>query len=189
MKRAIMAVLVFLCMSFAVNGSNFQLRNSSLVSVWELENNINDYMIINNGSQNGVGSFVSGHNGLGYGFIGNSSSDYISIADDSTLRNNEMTISFWIKANEYDYMQPIGKFDDTPEFSGFNFQFRNDGEIWFVVGRDSDKDRVRSDDNGLTYSNGGWSHIVGVKNATDLKLYINGTLAGTTPSTREINNR
>ncbi|MBF0229047.1 MAG: C39 family peptidase [Desulfamplus sp.] len=123
-----------------------------------------------------------------YYFDGNG--DYINVLDSSTLRTNQVSISVWVNpANATKWHQVITKrFDeyDSPWNSFIISTTSTDTyKKWiFGVSTDGKSEGGIIDPNFLSANQ--WTHIVGVYDGSNIKMYINNTLVGTKIKTGNI---
>lgn len=109
-----------------------------------------------------------------------SSGDFLSGVSDALMDtlDTDMTVSFWMKTTSGDTQFIINR-DDNGADRAWWFQTIDAGDaISFQVdyGTGISSDSLRSN---FPTNTGEWFHIVGVKNSTDVTLYVNATRQGT----------
>ncbi len=167
------------------DGDEICSLNEGLVSYWrfEEENNLGyDSVGDNHGTVNGAIWTPVGAVGAALSFDGN---DYIDVPYDSSLNiiNDALTVSAWVKFNDYgttqqilskrkdastDYRMYLAKIDQVNYYLGFT------GESGPYI------DWGHQSNNYLTIDT--WHHVVGVKDGSQIRLYIDGDLDKEAPA-------
>jgi len=154
-----------------------------LVAWWKFENDPNDSAGANHGTVHGNPQYVDGKIGRAISFDGN---DYVDLGKPDSLNfgAGDWTISVWTKTTQ------SGK---EPQNRGTIFAYGGDeaGGIRYalavneeymgtlVLTTDNDMDKVQAF--GKTAVNdGNWHHVVGSRNADQLRVYVDGALDGGT---------
>ena len=162
-----------------------QGQPNKLVAWWRFENDANDSAGSNNGTIHGNPTFVDGKFGRAICFDGN---DYIDCGNPVSLNfgTGDWTISAWIKTTQTGTNE-----DDEHKNRGTVFANGGDqpGGIRYAliinetgIGRidlvtDDDKTKIQAT-SGTVVNDGNWHHVVGVRNAGQLRVYVDGALDG-----------
>jgi hypothetical protein len=162
------------------------VSTNGLVGYWPFSGNANDQSVnLNNGSVSGaiLSSDRFGNPNSAYNF--NGTSDYISVPDNSTLSGfNDMSISVWIKMNQFSGIQTfVSKW-----FYVLNCGSNSDNYALAIINNsitsatnNNNTTAFSSPQNLVTSDLNVWKHIVFVSNATQGQfIYINGVLTGST---------
>jgi hypothetical protein len=160
-------------------------QSGKLIAWWRLENDANDSAGSNNGTIHGNPTFVDGRFGRAICFDGN---DYIDCGNPDSLNfgTGDWTISAWIKTTQTGTNE-----DDEHKNRGTVFANGGDqpGGIRYAlivnetsIGRidlvtDDDKTKVQAT-SGTVVNDGNWHHVVGMRNAGQVRLYVVGALDG-----------
>ena len=113
--------------------------------------------------------------------------DYVNVGAVQDFRNKDFTISFWVYSNGYTSQGSMfncllanGDASESGTMSTFSFCTTSINDLYFGV----------SEEWAVYPSSilGRWVHAVGVQNVVNnnVKIYINGVLQATTPTTREL---
>ncbi len=171
--------------------ASYNLSDTGLVSQWSFnsDNNGTDEMNRNNGSC--ASSATCPTWGQDYGVVGggydfDGADDYVEVVNsgDFTLSSasDEMTISVWMKYEPGDqYQRLIG--------SPTNFEivlFGSNGASAGIAMRFVDIAQRSSYVGSSIINAGQWYHVVGVKDGTNIYIYINGKSEGTSTSNNAI---
>jgi hypothetical protein len=162
-----------------------QGQQNKLVAWWKFENDANDSAGSNNGTIHGNPTFVDGKFGRAICFDGN---DYIDCGNPDSLNfgTGDWTISAWFKTTQTGTNE-----DDEHKNRGTIFANGGDqaGGIRYAliinetsIGRidlvtDDDKTKIQAT-SGTVVNDGNWHHVVGMRNAGQLRLYVDGALDG-----------
>lgn len=108
----------------------------------------------------------------------NGSSDYITapVLDEY----NAITIGGWAYSNNAGlYQIPFGNLGETStDGVGLTFKFRNNGQIWVVIGNTSSTGNSFNSSVYGTYTANKWTYISATYNKTSCSLYQDGSLLG-----------
>ncbi len=193
MKRIIAFILCAYCLTSLAQVPAYVPTNG-LVGYWPFNNNANDQSINNNnGTVNGALPTTDRFSNPNAAYNFNGTSDYISVADNPSLSGfNDMSISFWVKINQFSGIQAVvskwfytlncGSNTDnyTTAFAGntINFATNNNNGSGFS----STQTFTTSDLNV-------WKHFAFISKATQGQyIYVNGVLSGSTALTGSVCN-
>ena len=108
----------------------------------------------------------------------NGTSDYISAS--ALDEYNAITMGGWVYSNNAGlYQIPFGNFGETStDGVGLVFKFRNNGQIWVVIGNTASASN--SSNSGIygTYLSNKWTYISATYNKTSCSFYQDGSLLG-----------
>jgi hypothetical protein len=162
--------------------ANPQLRGSDkLIAWWRLENDANDSAGSNNGTIHGNPTFVDGKFGRAISFDGD---DYVDCGNPDSLNfsSGDWTISVWIKTTQSG-MEDTNKgtvfAKGADGGGGIRYALAvNEGQLGSIT-LTTDNDTHKAQAIGKTAVNdGAWHHVVGMRNAEQLRLYVDGVLDG-----------
>jgi hypothetical protein len=169
---------------------------AGLVSWWPGEGNANDIWDGNPGTLLNGATFTAGKVGQAFSFDG--VDDQVQIPDATNLAPAQLTVGFWMRSNvdlnsntpASVYLIPVGKLnsgiDVYRNVEGYDFNYYpKSGFFAFGISR-SDGFRAYASKGEITFSAGAWHHIAGTYDQSNIKLYIDGVLAGTTPASFQI---
>lgn len=159
------------------------LSDANLVSYWRMEGNSNDSKGSNNGTDTNITySLANGKYTQGAGFNGSTSK--IVIGNIAALKPTEaITVATWIKPSSYSDYQAILTVDGTDSWDtgkGYGLVHTTGTAVGFWVNHFT---------NNAVYANissGDWHHVVGTYDKQNVKLYVDGILAGSDPYTSSI---
>jgi len=118
--------------------------------------------------------------GKGYALNFHGHNDYIIIGNEDIYNNltDSVTVSAWIYSRENDWYQYIvsNDRDCCGIYRGYSLFVCWDRPAFQIWGSDSQRHRVYSQ---KTVSLNKWYHVVGTFNGKELKIYLDGELAGT----------
>ena len=152
----------------------------STVGYWKFENNMLDSsMYSNDGSCTDCPSSTTGKFGSAYDFDG--INDYVDLNDAvKSLLGTSYTVEAWINTNTVTGNKEIAVYRSTTEANPVLFQLdQNNADARFIVRDDSGNIATASKTNAL--STGTWYHVVGVRNGSNVYVYVNG-IKGTSAS-------
>jgi hypothetical protein len=166
---------------------------NGLVGYWPFNGNANDESGNgNNGTVNGANltSDRFGNSNSAYNF--STLSDNLSVINpQSTFNNNGVTVSLWLKfPTQYNYSTLALVKNGVPYTNGFDVAIdQNDSAygtnnylVVFLVGNGTAVSFISNQ-----AELGDWSNIVSTFDGTNLKIYLNGILKGTTPCNQSMN--
>ena len=149
----------------------------TLIGYWSLNENSGDAQDHTFNNNRGVlnGNVTQGATGIlggtSYSFDG--SGDYVELPDDSLFSVSKVTISVWINRN--------GSKSEEYIFDGRGHQY------WIKEEDGAEKPRFGLRISGSSYGivgselpNGDWTHVVGVYDGSQLKLFMDGELVNST---------
>ncbi len=166
--------------SKAVPASQEQLQGrDKLVAWWKFENNANDSAGANNGVIGGSPSYVSGKFGQAISLDGD---DYVDFGNPSSLNfgTGDWTVSAWIKTTQ-------SGTDDESKGTVFANGGDGGGGVRYALAVNegqSGKITLTTDDDvsklqaisTTAVNDGAWHHVVGMRNAKKLHVYVDGVL-------------
>lgn len=111
--------------------------------------------------------------------------DYLTATSSSILdsiEGYEVSFSAWIRHGPQSSGQDVilSKYETSEADGGYKLLMESDGDITFGIDNDNSgfpKDKATS--TAATYDDNAWHHVVGVKDSTSVKLYIDGQLVNT----------
>jgi hypothetical protein len=122
--------------------------------------------------------WVAGIYNTGLDFDG--SSEYLSITNSSTLQpSSALSISLWAKFDSFTDSWLVSNQRSTYSIN-YGYQFREDtpsNTAQFSVGHGANSSTIAT---GTTLSTNGWYHLVGIFDGSNMFIYLNGTLDGST---------
>jgi hypothetical protein len=158
---------------------------AGLVSWWPGEGDAQDIWDSNNGTLVNGAAFGPGMVGQAFSLDG--VDDYVDVANSASLKPQQVTLEAWINPSHTGGNKTIVT-KAGPVFSaqtGYTFRQRDlNNKFWFAVGTDGDEDFAEST---TTFVAGQWYYLVGTYDGTQLRLFVNGVLETSTPSSRIIN--
>ena len=159
-------------------------QKNKLVSWWKFENNTSDSVGDNHGTMNGNPTYVTGKVGQAISLDGD---DYVDCGNPDSMNfgTGDWTISAWIKTTQ-------SGMELTGDRRGTVFANGGDGEggirYALVVNEgflgtislttDTDKAKVQAMSK-ITVNDDKWHHVIGIRNAGQLRVYVDGVLDGT----------
>ena len=188
---------------FNNNASNYDVNpfnlSKGLVSYWHFDEpswngttgEVKDVMGRNNGSAANSANVSSGVHGSAASFNGDA--QYISVGNNSNLNPSLITISAWVNPIGTDWNNKgiVTKWNssDTKKTSyaldlkGWCYQ----NELFFEINNGSSTYQSASCVQANSLQANRWYFVVGTYNGTDVKVYVNGTLTGSTTVAGNIN--
>ena len=177
---------------FNNNASNYDVNpfnlSKGLVSYWHFDEpswngttgEVKDVMGRNNGSAANSANVSSGVHGTAASFDGDA--QYISVGNDSNMNPSRITISAWVKVNTDggSYKGIVTKWNssDTRKTSyDLRLGYCYSNELFFEINNGSSTYGTYACSQSNNLAANRWYYVVGMFNGTDIKLYINGTLA------------
>jgi len=158
------------------------------LSLWKAEDNANDSIGTNNGTlQNGL-TFAPGKVGRAFSLDG--VNDYVSFGNILDMGANNFSVSVWINAAEFRDDLGAGTkvinkgltSSGTPSNSGYGIRLVNEGGINKARFMLLQGDTVGKAD-AVNLQANQWYHLVGVREGTAIRIYLNGIVANATTST------
>ena len=159
-------------------------QKNKLVSWWKFENNTSDSVGDNHGTMNGNPTYVTGKVGQAISLDGD---DYVDCGNPDSLNfgTGDWTISVWIKTTQ-------SGMELTGDRRGTVFANGGDGEggIRYALAvnegflgtisltTDNDRQKVQAMSK-TTVNDDKWHHVIGMRNAGQLRVYVDGVLDGT----------
>ncbi len=108
--------------------------------------------------------------------------DYVSVPDSSSVSlTGSFTLSAWINTKSNTVQQSIIEKYDTPGYNGYILRILSSGKIAAYTAGSAGNDSVTG---ATTITTNTWNHVVAVYNGTQIMIYLNGILDGTTSTTR-----
>lgn len=147
---------------------------TGLVSWWAGDNNTFDYQGNNLGALGGNANFAGGKVQSAFSFDGDD--DFVSIADNDTLdvQTGDFSIDGWVNLRSSREHFIGGK--DNCDINSYALTVGTDNKPRFRVnGSDGSFEVVAA--NAVTLN--AWHHLAAVKEGSNIKIYVNGILAGT----------
>ena len=144
----------------------------NLVSYYKLDESSGAVLDVhgsNDGTNNGATPNVTGKINTAYDFVA-ANTDYISLGNPANLKiTGNITISLWVYL---DGTASTNRF--VAKGNSYFFWFSGDNGLgYFAI--DLDGGAVPNSGTSTTDIRGGWHHVVGVNDGTNLKIYIDGT--------------
>ncbi|OHB63343.1 MAG: hypothetical protein A2168_02495 [Planctomycetes bacterium RBG_13_50_24] len=163
-----------------------QGQPNKLVAWWKFENDANDSAGSNNGTIHGNPTYVDGKVGRAISLDGD---DYVDCGNPDSLNfgTGDWTISAWIKTtqtgtNEDDAHMNRGTVfaNGGDEVDGIRYALcLNEVQLGMMTLTTDDNINNKVQTTGSTRVNdGAWHHIVGMRNAGQLRVYVDGALDG-----------
>lgn len=165
-----------------------------LVGWWQGEGNYNDLVSGNNGTPLNGPTFISGQ--VGQAFKLDGTDDAIQIADATSLKPANISVSAWVKFDSLNSVTSdaglqyiLFKRGNGP-FEAFSlFKLRGTGpddRIHFLVGSNPTVNLRAAAVSTTVITTGQFYHLVGTYDGHDIKLYVNGVLERTQPANFDI---
>jgi len=155
-----------------------EVSRSGLVAEYHFDGDAKDSS--GNGNDGTVygAAFVGGISGNALRFDGNN--DYINIPDSPSLNIiGSMTIEAWIQFKEGNMIQSIISKSSIPQTNSFVFpRFDKTNQLTFWLNNGSSWQTLYVG-NVIPYME--WHHVAGTYDGSYMKIYVDGTLAGTLP--------
>lgn len=172
------SLLISAVLLFSILFTNLALAQTGLVSHWEFEQNVNDSVGINNCIRyNFTNGYVTGKYGYGLEF-NSTAQEYLTCGNDTSLNfgTGDFSVEVWFKTNNYT-SPAIQPFVSKMNISDIGYQLGlSSSEVIFNVG-------------GVSFFGLGgpassitdnlWHHVVGVVDAENILLYVDGDLIQT----------
>jgi len=159
-------------------------QKNKLVSWWKFENNTSDSVGDNHGTMNGNPTYVTGKVGQAISLDGD---DYVDCGNPDSMNfgTGDWTISAWIKTTQSG-MELTGDRRGTVFANGGDAEggiryalVVNEGYLGMIVlTTDTDRQKVQAMGN-ITVNDDKWHHVIGMRNAGQLRVYVDGVLDGT----------
>ncbi len=148
----------------------------TLVGWWKLDNDVKDSSGTgNNGTITGTPTYATGK--IGAGLKLNGTTDYVDCGAPASLNiTDQVTLSAWVQPTNFAnsaYQTFVGKGDHA-----YNIQHTNGNLIQFFV-YDGNWHSANSAAVASTM-NSTWHHVAGTYDGTQLKLFVDGVVAGST---------
>jgi hypothetical protein len=171
--------------SHPVTSASEEEEPAKLVSWWKFEDNVNDSAGANSGTINGNPTFVDGKFGRAISLDGD---DYVDFGNPDSLnfRTGDWAVSAWIKTTQAGTNQDDASMNRGTVFAnggdeagGIRYALAvNEGQLGSIT-LTTDDDEYKIQAIGKTAVNdGAWHHVVGMRKAGQLHLYIDGVLDG-----------
>ncbi len=181
-------------LTVTVNPSPCLAPPRGLVSWWRGEGNYTDMISANHGTPLNGPTFISGQ--VGQAFRLDGTDDSIQIADATSLKPANISVSTWVKFDSLDSVTSdrglqyiLFKRGNGP-FEAFSlFKLRGTGpddRIHFLVGSNSTVNLRAAAVSSTVITTGKFYHLVGTYDGRDIKLYVNGVLERTQPANFDI---
>jgi hypothetical protein len=157
-------------------------QKSKLVAWWKFENNASDSASDNHGTTNGNPTYIAGKIGQAISLDGD---DYVDCNNPDSLNfgSGDWTISAWIKTTQSG-TEPDDRgtvfANGGDEAGGIRYALAVNEEYLgtIVLTTDTDRDKIQA--MGKTVVNDDkWHHVIGMRNAGQLRVYVDGVLDGT----------
>ncbi len=151
------------------------------VAHWRAENNAVDSQGPHNGTLQPTASFVAGRNGIGSAFLMNGAASIIPIDPGSgELNLRRFTISAWVKPNAISGVQQTILVKRAPGQLNYMLYLNGSNGVGldFYVG-DANAGNHYAAESTQVCPGGQWCHVAGTYDGTNIRVYFNGTLAGT----------
>jgi hypothetical protein len=163
--------------------ANPQLQDpDKLVAWWKFENNTNDSAGDNHGTTNGNLTYVAGKVGRAISLDGD---DYVDCGNPDSLNfgTGDWTISAWIKTSQSG-TEPENRgtvfANGGDEAGGIRYTLAVNEEYLGTIVLTTDNDWQKVQAIGKTAVNDDkWHHVIGVRYAGQLRVYVDGVLDGT----------
>ncbi len=163
--------------------------NDGLVAYYPFNENANDESGNgNDGTVNGATLTADRNGNAGRAYSFNGQNSYITVPHDSSLiSTDEITLSAWIKSS--DMTKNDQDIISKTESGSFSLALNEtdgitESKLAFLLYVNNDYQFVYSS----AHVNNQWYHVVGIYDATEMKIYVDGTLEGTLPISGPIKN-
>jgi RHS repeat-associated protein len=168
---------------------------TGLVSWWPADGSANDLIGTNNGLlRNGV-SFTTGLAGQAFHFDG--VDDIVEIPDNPSLKPARVTTEAWVNFDSLNSSRAsvaglqyiiFKKNTRSAQYEGYTiFKFRSSGGDKLGFSASSASGTSASAVSTTSIVVGRWYHVVGIYDGSALKIYVNGSLEGSTPVSFPLN--
>lgn len=154
---------------------------NKLVAWWKFENDPNDSAGANHGTVHGNPQYADGKVGRAISFDGD---DYVDLGKPDSLNfgAGDWTISAWIKTTQSG-TEPANRgtifANGGDEAGGIRYAFAVNEEYLGTIVLTTDNDTYKVQAFGKTAVNdGNWHHVAGMRNADQLRVYVDGALDG-----------
>ena len=148
--------------------------STGLVSYYKLNANSNDSVGSNNGTDTAISYATAGIIGNCATFNGTTSQ--IAIADTTSLKPANISISLWFKSTSADVSQMLVSKYSSATPKNYYLQIYS-GTVYFGLGNGTSFVTIAS--SASTYNDSNWHHLVATFDGTNLNLYINGISVAT----------
>ena len=162
--------------------ANPQLQGpDKLIAWWKFENDANDSAGVNHGTIQGNPVYVDGKVGRAISFDGNDCVD-LGKPDSLNFGAGDWTISAWIKTTQSG-TQPVNRGTvfayGGDEAGGIRYALAVNEEYLGTLVLTTDDDKYKVQAMGKTTVNDDkWHHVVAMRNASQLRVYVDGVLDG-----------
>ena len=166
-----------------LSSTNYSTITSSMTHLWKGENNNSDSVGTSNGTTTGALSYGTGLLGTNaFTFNGSSGVNLPNGALDFT---GDFTINMWVKPSAFSTAQLIGAYRDnnSGQTCGWYMGILSSGGVFYSESNGTSSKNLNSS-NAIKLNT--WSLITLTRTSTAIKLYVNGSLVGTTTPTFSI---
>ncbi len=107
------------------------------------------------------------------------SGDYVTCGNDASIQlTGNITVEAWVKAAGTGYGGLASKLVHEASREGYELAINANLTISFLVGQNNTNWNQATSSVGVTYDT--WTHVAGTYDGSNIRVYINGTLRGTT---------
>ncbi len=164
--------------------ANYQ-TDANTIGLWHLNDKTNNIFDSSGYYNNGTTSGTTAVNAyLDYGRSFNGTSDWINIdseAADMPTTTSNLSVSAWVKWDDAPTTNEVViSYGGNNSATGWLLQYETTGKIQFSVRN------ANSVSSGITPVGGHWYHLTGTYDHSNVKLYIDGQLVGSSPATSNI---
>ncbi|MCA9165384.1 MAG: LamG domain-containing protein, partial [Planctomycetales bacterium] len=148
------------------------------IASYKAEGNGNDFQSTHEGTASGGVTYSAGITGQGFNFEGTGK---ISIPDSGVFNAGAaLTVSAWVNPDVISNNREIvSQWNATTGQRGFDLRIDSTGHAAFFISKDGNVD-VASAVSSATLSTGHWTHVTGTYDGSNIRIYVDGVLSGTT---------
>ena len=129
-------------------------------------------------------TWVPGRFGTALHFGG--TADYVTVSNDTTLEPSSITLSAWVRASGSPGSYRVFAYKGVQNCIASSYSLKSSASGGLVFGIYDGTSTLFSPDAGTDVWDGSWHLVTGTYNGTALRLYVDGVLIGSTPTTMTI---